>query len=48
MLLDFDVTNIYYCGIVVMAMSVRIREKNIKVSDHKLFAVFSGKQNLYF
>ena len=30
-------------------MSVRIREKrNIKVSDHKLFTVFSGKENIYF
>ena len=27
MLLDFDLTNIYYCGIVVMAMSVSIKEK---------------------
>ena len=37
MLLDFDLTNIYYCGIVVMAMSVSIKEKNIKVSDYSVF-----------
>ena len=28
-------------------MSVRIREKNVKVSDPQLSTMSSGKQNLY-
>lgn len=43
--LDFNERNIYYYGIVIMAMLARIREKQyIKVSDHKFFTVSSGKQ----
>ena len=37
MLLDFDLTNIYYCVIVVMAMSVSVKEKKNKVSDYSVF-----------
>ena len=38
MQLDFNVTSIYYCDIVVIAMSVKIREKqDIEVNDHKTF-----------
>lgn len=48
MLLDFNITNIHYFGIVIMTMTVMIREKqNIKVSDHKPFTVSTGKQTLY-
>ena len=41
MQLDFNVTNIYCCDIVIIAMSVKITKKqNIKVSDHNLFTAF--------
>ena len=45
MLLDFNLTNVYYCDIAIMAMSARIRDKqNTKVSDHKFFQCFQGKK----
>ena len=49
MRLDFNIRNIYYCGIVTIAISVRIREKqDIKASDHKLLTALSGKKNFIF